>query len=60
MPEKRKAGEILGGPWKVLDLFAGCGGFSCGFENTEGFNVVAANELDATAAKTYKKNFSRV
>ncbi len=60
MPEKRKAGEISTGQWNVLDLFAGCGGFSHGFENTEGFNVVAANELDATAAKTYTKNFDGV
>ena len=60
MPEKRKAGEISDGEWNVLDLFAGCGGFSHGFENTAGFKVVAANELDATAAKTYTKNFDGV
>lgn len=57
---KRKAGEISTGQWNVLDLFAGCGGFSSGFENVEGFTIVAANELDGTIAKTYKKNFPRV
>ena len=60
MPEKRKADLISNGEWNVLDLFAGCGGFSSGFENVEGFNIVAANEMDGTIAKTYEKNFPGV
>lgn len=60
MPEKRKQDKISSGKWNVLDLFAGCGGFSLGFENAGGFNILAANELDATAAKTYQINFPRV
>ena len=50
MPQKRKADSISNGKWKVLDLFAGCGGFSSGFENVEGFTIVAANEMDGTIA----------
>lgn len=39
----------------VLDLFAGCGGFSKGFEQA-GFNIVAANDISKYAGETYKKN----
>lgn len=39
----------------VIDLFAGCGGFSTGFIQA-GFNVTKAVEFDATIANTYKKN----
>ncbi len=41
----------------VVDLFAGCGGLSCGFEDA-GFNVVAAYENWAVAAACYRENFS--
>lgn len=41
---------------KVLDLFAGCGGLSLGFQSA-GFEIVAAVENDATAAKTHARNF---
>lgn len=41
---------------KVLDLFAGCGGISLGFESA-GFKVVAAIEIDAYAAKSHAMNF---
>ncbi len=40
---------------KVIDLFAGCGGFSCGFEKA-GYNVVSAVEFDKDIAKSYEKN----
>ena len=39
----------------VIDLFAGVGGLSLGFENN-GFDVVLANEYDASIADAYKKN----
>lgn len=40
---------------KVIDLFAGVGGLSLGFE-TCGFDVVMANEYDETIANSYKLN----
>lgn len=40
----------------VLDLFAGCGGFSCGFLITGKYNIVSAVEFNKDAALTYKKN----
>lgn len=42
---------------KAVDLFAGCGGLSLGFEMA-GFDVVAAFEWWDTAIKCYQSNFS--
>ena len=42
---------------KAVDLFAGCGGMSLGFQNA-GFNIVAAFEFWDIAAECYEKNFS--
>lgn len=42
---------------KVVDLFAGCGGLSLGFQNS-GFNVVAAFDNWDPAIETYTKNFN--
>lgn len=39
----------------AIDLFSGCGGMSEGLVNA-GFEVVAAVEIDAYAAKTYRLN----
>jgi len=39
----------------MIDLFAGVGGLSLGFEKA-GFEVVVANEYDATIAEAYIKN----
>lgn len=39
----------------VLDLFAGCGGLSKGFENA-GFNIIAANDDWKPAAETHIAN----
>ena len=42
--------------YKVIDLFAGCGGLSLGFQEA-GFDVIAAFEYWATAANCYELNF---
>ncbi|EPY04403.1 DNA-cytosine methyltransferase [Paenibacillus alvei TS-15] len=49
----KRAGEIL--MYKVLDLFAGCGGLSEGFV-TAGFNVAASIEIDEKACETKRLN----
>ncbi|MEA5579846.1 DNA cytosine methyltransferase [Nodularia harveyana UHCC-0300] len=41
---------------KVIDLFAGCGGLSLGFENS-GFEIVAAFDNWLSAINVYKQNF---
>lgn len=43
----------------IIDLFAGVGGLSLGFEMA-GFKVVLANEIDKDIALSYKKNRPRV
>lgn len=47
----------------VLDLFSGCGGFSMGFEQAEGYEIVAACEWDPrhpNIAATYEENHPSV
>lgn len=41
---------------KTIDLFAGAGGLSYGFEATRRFQMVAAAENNSNARKTYKRN----
>lgn len=41
---------------RVLDLFSGCGGLSLGFQ-AAGYEIVAAVELDADAARSHGLNF---
>ena len=42
--------------YKILDLFAGAGGLSLGFEMTGQFEVVAIVENNKNAAKSYIEN----
>ena len=42
--------------YKVVDLFAGAGGLSLGFEETGEFEVVAFVENNKNATKTYLEN----
>lgn len=42
---------------RTVDLFAGCGGLSKGFENA-GFNIVGAFENWSAAVECYRNNFS--
>ena len=46
--------------FKVVDLFAGAGGLSLGFENTVRFEVKAAVEKNQYAQETYRNNFRGV
>jgi DNA (cytosine-5)-methyltransferase 1 len=54
---RRKLSTVRrGGRPRVLDLFAGCGGLSLGFQRA-GFEVAAAVELDPDAAASHGNNF---
>ena len=43
----------------VIDIFAGAGGLSLGFQDTGKFNIVAAVEKNPAARETYKHNFEK-
>lgn len=43
---------------KTIDLFAGAGGLSLGFQQTGKFELVAAAEINENARKTYQLNIS--
>jgi DNA (cytosine-5)-methyltransferase 1 len=43
--------------YTLVDLFAGCGGMTLGFERTGRFRSVFAVEWDQPAAETYRRNF---
>lgn len=43
---------------KTVDLFAGCGGLSLGFQN-QGFEIVSTFEWWDSAVKCYQANFSQ-
>jgi DNA (cytosine-5)-methyltransferase 1 len=54
---KEKHARILGGEApRTLDLFAGCGGLSLGFD-AAGFKTVGAVEFDPDAARSHAVNF---
>ncbi|MBG1267466.1 DNA cytosine methyltransferase [Nostoc sp. WHI] len=55
--KKKSEDEIKSSSLTVLDLFAGCGGLSLGFQNA-GFNIVAAFDNWKPAIDVYQKNFS--
>jgi DNA (cytosine-5)-methyltransferase 1 len=41
---------------KLIDLFAGCGGLSTGFELTEKYQVVAGNDFDHDSLSAFHQN----
>ncbi|MEH2161203.1 MAG: DNA cytosine methyltransferase [Nostoc sp.] len=55
--KEKSSNEIKNSSFKVLDLFAGCGGLSLGFQNA-GFNILAAFDNWKPAIDVYQKNFS--
>lgn len=46
--------------YKVIDLFAGAGGLSLGFMQTNKFDIKVAFENNLVMQETYKKNFPKV
>ena len=46
--------------YRVLDLFAGAGGLSLGFEQTKKFEVIVAIEKNPSAKLTYKENHPNI
>ena len=44
---------------KTIDLFAGAGGLSLGFQLTKKFELLAAAEINENAKKTYEKNIAK-
>lgn len=45
--------------YKTMDLFAGAGGLSYGFEMTNKFQIVAVAEKNENARKTYQSNHKK-
>ena len=43
--------------YRILDLFSGAGGFSCGLDQLEQFSTVVALDFDKDAINTFQKNF---
>ena len=55
LEENVRGGQDQNGLYTMVDLFAGCGGLSMGFENAR-FTPVFVNELNDDALQTYLKN----
>jgi len=56
---QRKISRLkAGNPPRVLDLFAGCGGLSLGFQ-AAGYTIAAALEFDKHAAQSHGLNFHK-
>lgn len=43
--------------FKILDLFSGAGGFSCGLHMVNGFSTEVATDFDSKVLNTFQKNF---
>jgi DNA (cytosine-5)-methyltransferase 1 len=56
-PSSAGYGSMMPSRYRVVDLFAGCGGITEGFRRTGRYRSVAAVELEVSAAATYAENF---
>jgi DNA (cytosine-5)-methyltransferase 1 len=56
LAEMKHARILAGNAPRTLDLFAGCGGLSLGFD-AAGFKTIGAVEFDADAARSHAINF---
>jgi DNA (cytosine-5)-methyltransferase 1 len=55
---ERTIASVTGAPqYTLMDLFAGCGGMTRGFHDSERFSSIYAVEVDPDAAATYAANF---
>lgn len=46
--------------FKILDLFCGAGGFSCGIDSIDDFNTVIGVDFDKNVLETFKNNIKPV
>ena len=46
--------------YRVLDLFSGCGGLSCGLDQVDGIKTCVALDFEQKAIATFEKNFPGV
>jgi DNA (cytosine-5)-methyltransferase 1 len=52
-------GAIIRGYFRTVDLFAGCGGMTLGFDRA-GFKCISAIEINECARKSHVRNFLRI
>ena len=45
--------------FRVLDLFSGCGGLSCGLDQVDGIETLVALDFEPKAIYTFEKNFPK-
>lgn len=46
--------------FKILDLFCGAGGLSCGLDQVKGFSTEVALDFDSKAINTFKQNYPKI
>lgn len=59
VPQTKKGGFFVN-KLKCASFFAGVGGIDLGFEESDGFETVYANEFDAYPSKTFELNFPNI
>lgn len=59
VPQNKKGGFFVN-KLKCASFFAGVGGIDLGFEESDGFETVYANEFDAYPSKTFELNFPNI